>query len=161
MTPVTVAILTVSDSSAEGTRPDTSGPALVERCHELGWPVVDSAVIPDDENLVLDTLIHWADSARATVILTTGGTGIAPRDVTPEATRRALHREIPGLGELLRSEGRVQTPFSVLSRALVGMRSKSLIANLPGSPRGALFSFNVLVPLIPHIVNLLDGHTQH
>ncbi len=160
-TPVTVAVLTISDSSAARTRPDASGPALNQRCAELGWPVVDSAVIPDNEELIYDTLAHWADSGHATLILTTGGTGVSTRDVTPEATRRALHKEIPGLAELLRSEGRAQTSFSVLSRAVVGSRSKSLIVNLPGSPQGALFSLNVLVLLIPHVISLLDGNTAH
>ncbi len=161
MTPVTVAILTISDSSAAGTRSDESGPALSHRCAELGWPVVDSAVIPDDDELIYDTLTHWADSGRATLILTTGGTGVAPRDVTPEATRRALHKEVPGLAELLRSEGRAQTPLSVLSRAVAGTRSKSLIVNLPGSPRGALFSLNAIASLIPHVIQLLEGNTEH
>lgn len=160
-TPVTVAILTISDSSSEGARPDTSGPALRERCAELGWPVVDWAVIPDDEDLIYDTLSNWADSGHAALILTTGGTGVSARDVTPEATRRALEKELPGLAELLRLEGRAQTPFSVLSRALAGTRSKSLIVNLPGSPRGALFSLNLMAALIPHVVNLLNGHTSH
>lgn len=161
MTPVTVAILTVSDSSAAGSRLDASGPALADRCLELGWAVLDSAVIPDDEELIYDTLSNWADSGRATLILTTGGTGVSERDVTPEATRRAVQKEIPGLAELIRSEGRSQTRFAVLSRAIVGMRSKSLIVNLPGSPKGALFSLNVIVTLIPHVINLLGGDTKH
>jgi molybdopterin adenylyltransferase len=161
MTPVTVAILTISDSSASGSRSDASGPSLVKRCTELGWPVVDSAVVSDDEEMIYDTLSQWADSGRATLILTTGGTGVASRDVTPEATRRAVQKEIPGIAELIRSEGRAQTQFSVLSRAVVGLRSKSLIINLPGSPAAALFSLNVIITLIPHVVNLLDGNTQH
>ena len=122
MTAVTVAILTVSDSTVAGTREDLSGPALTARCEELGWVVVERSVVADEEAAIYETIVRWADARAATLILTTGGTGVARRDVTPEATRRAVEREIPGMAELMRLEGRAQTKFSILSRAVVGTR---------------------------------------
>ena len=158
---VSAAILTISDSSAAGEREDSSGPALSDRCRELGWTVCAQAIVPDDLDRIAATLREWADSNQANVILTTGGTGLAPRDVTPEATRSVLQREIPGLPELIRSEGLRQTRFSALSRGLAGSREKTLIINLPGSPRGAVFSLNAIADLVPHAVALLAGQTAH
>jgi molybdopterin adenylyltransferase len=158
---VSVAILTVSDSAVAGTREDASGPALAERCRELGWEIVATDVVADDEIAIETRLKGWADAEAATLILTTGGTGVAPRDVTPEATRRVLDREIPGLAELMRFKGLEQTKFSVMSRALAGTRKRCLIVNLPGSPRGAVFSLQAIETLIRHTVDLLEGHTCH
>jgi molybdopterin adenylyltransferase len=158
---ITVAILTISDSAAGGTRADTSGPALEERCRELGWQVAAAKTIADNQGGIAGCLRAWADEAAADVLLTTGGTGVSPRDVTPEATREILEREIPGLAELLRTRGLEQTKFSVLSRALAGTRKRSLIVNLPGAPRGAIFSLQAIEHLIPHIVDLLNGRTAH
>ncbi len=158
---VTVAILTVSDSAAAGTREDLSGPALAARCEELGWPVVARAVVADAESAIYDAITRWADAQAATLILTTGGTGVAKRDVTPEATRRAVEREIPGMSELMRFEGRAQTKFSILSRAVAGSRGRSLVVNLPGSPQGAVFSLNVIAGHVPHVTDLLAGRTPH
>jgi molybdenum cofactor synthesis domain-containing protein len=155
---ITVAILTISDSAVAGTREDLSGPALEKRCEELGWIVGERILTNDDEDVIAATLADRADRFTAPLILTTGGTGVAPRDVTPEATRRILDREIP---ELMRAEGREQTKFSVLSRAIAGSRKRSLIVNLPGSPKGALHSLNVIADLIPHVVELLCGQTEH
>lgn len=158
---VRVAVLTVSDSSAQGHRPDASGPALVSRCRELAWPVVATALVPDDPAAVTRQLRDWIESSAATLILTTGGTGITARDITPEATRVVLEKELPGVSELIRQRGLQQTPFSVLSRALVGTCDRTLIVNLPGSPAGAVFSLGVIEHLVPHIVQLLAGHTEH
>ena len=158
---INVAILTVSDSSFEGTRADASGPALSARCQELAWPVAVTKIVPDDVAAISEALRAWADIDRIPLILTTGGTGIARRDVTPEATRGVLEREIPGLAELMRTRGLEQTPFSALSRALVGSRGHSLIVNLPGAPKGAVFSLQAIEHLIPHAIDLLQGSTQH
>ncbi len=158
---IQVAILTVSDSAAAGTREDVSGPTLRQRCQELKWQVAATGLVPDDQTAIAAQLMDWADNGRASLILTTGGTGIALRDVTPEATRGVLQREIPGLAELMRSKGLEQTKYSVLSRSVAGIRNRSLIVNLPGSPRGALHGLQTVEPLVTHIVDLLHGKTEH
>ncbi len=158
---MTVAILTVSDSAVAGTREDLSGPAVAQRCMELGWTVVTQKVVADKQPAIAAILRTWADRALASLILTTGGTGIAPRDVTPEATRRVLDRELPGMAELMRLRGLEQTRFSVLSRALAGVRKQSLIVNLPGSPTGALHSLRSIEDLAQHVIDLLSGRTEH
>jgi molybdenum cofactor synthesis domain-containing protein len=158
---IKVAILTVSDSAIAGTRQDTSGPAIQDRCTALSWAVVATRTVPDDQDAIAAQLKQWADDSIASLILTTGGTGISLRDVTPEATRSVIDREIPGLAESMRIKGLEQTKFSVLSRAVAGSRNRTLIVNLPGSPRGALHSFQVIEELVPHIVDLLEGRTGH
>lgn len=158
---ITVAILTVSDSAANGKREDLSGPALRERCDELRWQVVAAETIPDDTPLIAAQLEHWADGDIASLILTTGGTGVSARDNTPEATRYVVEREVPGLPEVMRARGLEQTPFAALSRAAAGIRKRTLIVNLPGSPQGALFSLAAVEALIPHAIQLLRGKTAH
>jgi molybdopterin adenylyltransferase len=158
---IRVAVLTVSDSASEGTREDLSGPALVTRCRELGWTVVDHKTLPDEEQSISETLRRWTDESSASLVLTTGGTGVAPRDVTPEATRAVIDRDIPGLAELMRLRGLEQTAFAVLSRGIVGSRKGTLIINLPGSPKGAVYSLGILENLVSHVVDLLNGRTAH
>ena len=158
---IQAAIVTVSDSAVAGTREDRSGPALRERMEALGWSVGATELVPDEADQIASMLRRIADSGAVSVILTTGGTGVALRDVTPEATRSVIDREVPGLGELMRSEGRKSTPKAVLSRAIAGTRGRILIVNLPGSPKGAVESFDAIASLVPHIVDLLEGRTAH
>jgi len=156
-----VAIVTVSDSAVQGTRPDRSGPKLRERAEALGWSVRHQELVPDEMDQIANLLTRLADSGEVAVILTTGGTGVAHRDVTPEATRTVIEREIPGVAEVMRADGRKSTPFAVLSRGLAGVRGKCLIINLPGSPKGAVESLDTIAKLIPHIVDLIEGRTSH
>lgn len=158
---IQTAILTVSDSAVRGTRPDRSGPKLKERVEALGWAVREQALVADEIDQIASTLRRMADSGDVAVILTTGGTGVAQRDVTPEATRAVIEREVPGLGEVMRAEGRKITPLAALSRGLAGVRGRTLILNLPGAPKGAVESLDAVAGLIPHIVDLLEGRTGH
>jgi|HubBroStandDraft_1064217.scaffolds.fasta_scaffold107572_1 molybdenum cofactor synthesis domain-containing protein len=158
---IRVAVVTISDSVVAGTRVDRSGSELRERVESLGWAVEAQPVVADERDQIAALLASLADSGRFSVVLTTGGTGVALRDVTPEATRDVLEREIPGLPELMRTEGHKATPFAVLSRAVAGTRGRCLIVNLPGSPKGAVESFNAISQLLPHIVDLMEGRTGH
>jgi molybdopterin adenylyltransferase len=152
-----VAILTISDSVSRGTNKDASGPALRERCAERGWNIAAEIVLPDDPEAIRERLMFLADGGAADLILTTGGTGIGPRDSTPEATAQACQKLLPGLAELMRDEGRKKTPRAVLSRAVAGVREHTLIVNLPGSPRGAVESLDAIADLIPHALEVLGG----
>jgi molybdopterin adenylyltransferase len=153
-------ILTVSDRSARGLRPDLSGPALEQLVTAQGWKIECTAVIADDLDLLRETLSTWADGAGLDIILTTGGTGFSPRDVTPEATRLVIEREAPGLAEAMRFESLKRTPHAMLSRALAGIRGRVLIINLPGSPRAALENLQVVLPALPHAVELLHERPE-
>ncbi len=154
------AVITVSDSVSAGRREDLSGPAVARRLEDLGW-TCDRLVVADELAAISQEIARLADSDHYAMVLTTGGTGIAARDVTPEATRAVVDREIPGLGELMRAEGLRFTPRSVLSRATAGTRGRTLVVNFPGSPKGAVQSLDCIAGLIPHIVDLLDGKTEH
>jgi len=155
------AVVTISDSASAGTRADRSGPAVRARLEQLGWSVPVVEVIPDDAGGISARLSALADGGQVSAIFTTGGTGVAPRDVTPEAARAILDREIPGFGELMRAKGREATPLAALSRSLAGTRGQVLIVTLPGSPKGAVESLNAIVELVPHVLDLLRGQTEH
>jgi len=148
-------ILTLSDRSARGERADTSGLALARLVQAEGWSVTKQAILPDDESAIRATLIEWVDSGEMDVILTTGGTGFAPRDVTPEATRAVIEREAPGLAEAMRAASLKITPHAMLSRIVTGIRKKTLIINLPGSPKGAAENLQVILSVLPHAVQIL------
>jgi molybdenum cofactor synthesis domain-containing protein len=148
-------ILTLSDRSARGEREDTSGPALARLIQAENWLVAREALLPDDESAIRAILGEWADSGELDVILTTGGTGFARRDVTPEATRAVVDREAPGLAEAMRAASLRITPHAMLSRIVTGIRRKTLIINLPGSPKGAVENLQVVLPVLPHAVQLL------
>ena len=158
---IRTAVVTISDSGARGAREDRSGPALRQRAEQLGWQVAEIEVVEDDRESIARLLADLSDRRSVSLILTTGGTGIAQRDVTPEATRTVVEREIPGLAELMRAEGRRFTPRAVLSRGIAGTRGRTLIVNLPGSPKGAVESFDAVAELAPHIIDLLEGRTEH
>jgi molybdopterin adenylyltransferase len=149
-------ILTASDRSSRGEREDASGPALVRLVEEQGWSVDRQALLPDDQTAIRNLLASWADSGDLDVILTTGGTGFSPRDVTPEATRAVIDREAPGLAEAMRAASLRITPHAMLSRIVTGIRKRTIILNLPGSPKGAVENLQVVISVLPHAVQLLQ-----
>jgi molybdenum cofactor synthesis domain-containing protein len=152
---IRVSILTVSDRSSRGERDDLSGPALKDKVYSQGWKVAHMDVVPDDLQTIKHTLKMWADSGDLDVILTTGGTGFAPRDITPEATLAIIERMAPGIAEAMRAKSLEITQHAMLSRAVAGIRGKTLIINLPGSPKAAVENLDVILPVIPHAVKLL------
>ncbi len=152
-----VAVLTISDTVASGERVDLSGPAVVQRCRDLGWEITSSLKCSDDPGQVRSHLRQLADSRHVDLILTTGGTGLGPRDNTPEATLDVAERVIPGLAEEMRRKGAEVTPTAVLSRGVAVVRHHSLILNLPGSPKGAVESLDALATLLPHAIHVLNG----
>jgi molybdenum cofactor synthesis domain-containing protein len=158
---VTAAVLTISDGAHQGTRTDKSGPAVAAHLEAAGFTVVERRIVPDERDEIASHLRTIADLRLARAIFTTGGTGCALRDVTPEATRDVIDREIPGFGEVMRATGLKSTRFAPLSRALAGSRGSVLIVNLPGSPRGAVESLDAILELVPHVLDLLSGKTEH
>jgi len=153
-------ILTASDRCSRGERPDLSGPALRELLTIQGWRVARTAIVPDDLHVLSETLSSWADCGEMDIILTTGGTGFAARDVTPEATSLVIDRQAPGLAEAMRQESRKVTPHAMLSRAVAGVRGKVLILNLPGSPKAAVENLQVVLRVLEHAVELLKEDPQ-
>ena len=151
-----IAILTVSDRSARGERADQSGPALAQAVSQQGWQLVNQAILPDDLSALSGWMARWADSGEIDVLLTTGGTGFSSRDVTPEATLAVVQRLAPGLTEAMRTASLLVTPHAMLSRAVAGIRGKTLIVNLPGSPKAALENLAVIAAVLPHAVQLLQ-----
>lgn len=156
---ITAAVVTVSDSCSRGEREDKSGPAVAQLLEKLNFSVTAREVVPDDTTHIEDVLMRLAEHVQ--FIVTTGGTGIALRDVTPEATRRICDRLIEGVAERMRAEGVKKTPFAALSRGVCGVRGKALILNLPGSPHGATESLEAVANLLPHAIDLLSGKTEH
>ena len=154
------AVLTLSDQGAAGRREDTSGPAIRERLAEMGITVSDHAIQPDDPDATVERLRQWVADGIS-LIVTTGGTGFGPRDHTPEATRRVIERDAPGLAELMRAEGLRKTPMAALSRGLCGIAGRTLIVNLPGSERAVRENLDALAPVLPHALQLIGGDTEH
>ena len=156
---LTAAVVTVSDSCARGERHDLSGPAVAQLLRKLHFSVAATEVVPDDPIPIQTLLIRLAREVR--LVVTTGGTGIAARDITPEATIAVCDRLLDGVAERMRSEGSKKTPFAALSRGVCGVRGRALILNLPGSPAGAVESLEAVAGLIPHAIDLLSGKTEH
>jgi molybdenum cofactor synthesis domain-containing protein len=150
------AILTISDRSSQGIRPDTSGAALAAAVEQAGGSIIRTGIIPDDPDLIKNNLTELCDSGEIDIVLTTGGTGFSPRDNTPEATLAVIDRLAPGLAEAMRLESLKVTPHAMLSRAVAGIRKRTLVINFPGSPKAAIENFNVVLPVLSHAVDLLQ-----
>jgi molybdenum cofactor synthesis domain-containing protein len=161
MSNIRVVIITASDACARGEREDSSGAALVELLKDLGAEIVATRILSDDLDPLVEVLRDYADRDDVNLIITTGGTGLGPRDNTPEATQRIIEREAPGIAEAIRAESLKITPLAMLSRGICGVRSGTLIINLPGSPKAVKESFAVVAPVLPHALDLLAGKTTH
>ncbi len=155
----TAAVLTVSDSSSRGERDDLSGPAVAAALQKNKFTVIASEIVPDGQSAIQEAILRLSEKAR--LVVTTGGTGIAERDVTPEATRAVCHRLLEGVAERMRSEGAKKTPFAALSRGVCGVHGTSIVLNVPGSPKGAVESLEAVIDLLPHALQLLSGNTKH
>ena len=158
---VRVGVLTVSDRGSRGEREDTSGPAIAQVLEPLKAEIVEKAIVPDEADQITAQLRAWLDASVVNLIVTTGGTGLGPRDVTPEATRRVIEREVPGLADLMRQEGLRQTPMAALSRGLAGTSGSTLILNLPGSEKGVRENLSAVLPVLGHALQILAGDTEH
>jgi molybdopterin adenylyltransferase len=161
MSDIRAVVITVSDACSRGEREDTSGAALVELLTDASAQIVDRKVLSDDLEPLAQSLRYYADRDDVNLIFTTGGTGLGPRDNTPEATQQIIEREAPGIAEAIRSESLKTTPMAMISRAVCGVRSGTLIVNLPGSPKAVKESFAVIAPVLSHALDLLAGKTQH
>ncbi len=156
----TVGILTVSDKGSQGKREDKSGEAIREIFSQKGARIAEYAIVPDDRELIKKRLVEWSDSGRVDLLVTTGGTGLAPRDVTPEATLDVIDRTAPGFAEVMRAESLKKTPHAMLSRAVAGTRKRTLIINLPGSPKAVRECLEAIMPALPHAVETLRGEAS-
>lgn len=154
-------VITVSDACSRGEREDTSGAALVQLLTDLGATIVERKILSDDLDPLAQTLIEFADRSDVNLIVTTGGTGLGPRDNTPEATQRVIEREAPGIAEAIRAESLKSTPMAMISRSVCGVRTGTLIINLPGSPKAVRETFAVIAPVLSHALDLLAGKTRH
>ena len=154
-------ILVLSDLATQGRREDRSGPAVRDVLESHGWQVTALELLPDEFDQIRDRLEAWTNSEDCDAVFTSGGTGLSPRDVTPEATRSVTEREVPGLAELMRAEGTKSTPLAALSRGIVGVRKRKLIVNLPGSPRGAREALESIIKVLPHAIDQIQGRTGH
>jgi molybdopterin adenylyltransferase len=150
-------IITVSDRGARGEREDGSGPEIARMLEAAGLEIIGRRIIPDEKETIRRMLLEWCDGGNADLILTTGGTGVSPRDVTPDATREVIDREIPGMAEAMRRQSAAVTPHAMISRALAGIRGRTLIINLPGSPKGARENLSVLLPALTHAIEKIKG----
>jgi molybdopterin adenylyltransferase len=150
-------VITVSDRGSRGERVDGSGPAVEDMLREMGIEIVGRQIIPDEMEMISRTLLDWSAREEADLIVTTGGTGVGPRDLTPDATRKVIDREIPGMAEAMRRHSASLTPHAMISRALVGIRGRTLIINLPGSPKGATENLGVLLPALAHAIEKIKG----
>jgi molybdopterin adenylyltransferase len=166
--PIRAGVVTVSDKGYTGEREDASGPLLAELLRRMGAKIVHQTIVPDEQTDIERVLTELADEAQVDLVVTTGGTGPAPRDVTPEATRAVVEREMPGLAEVLRFAGYRKTPLAVVSRGVAGIRGQTLVVNLPGSPRAVRQGMETLAPILPHAIKMLRGvdteheeHTSH
>lgn len=160
---ISIGVLTISDSSSKGAREDSSGEGIRVLVAQMPEAVISAgAIIPDEREQIEATLREWSDEKRLNLIITTGGTGLAPRDVTPEATKAVIEREAPGIAEAMRAASLQHTPFGMLSRGVVGTRGRTLIVNLPGSPKAVQECLECILPVLPHAVNLLvEGPKEH
>ena len=156
-----LAILTVSDAGAKGERADTSGDAISDMMARAGFREVDRDIVPDEKELVSERLARWCDGGKVDIVLTTGGTGLGPRDVTPEATKAVIDLEVAGISEAIRIQTLQKTPLAMLSRSVAGVRSGCLIINLPGSPTGVRECLEVAIPAIPHALEMVKGWRGH
>jgi len=162
MKPIRAGVVTVSDKGYAGEREDASGPLLAGLLRKMGAEVVSQTIVPDERGEIERVLVLLADETQVDLVVTTGGTGPAPRDVTPEATLAVIEREMPGLAEVLRFEGYRRTPLAVISRGVAGIRRQTLVVNLPGSPRAVREGMETLAPILPHAIKMLRGvHTEH